>query len=149
VEWLLAILAGVLAAPVGFVLGTLVAYGALTLRGMTEREGRRGLLAGTFGGPLGAIGGFMLGFQGYWWLEGGGGGGLAGLLGGCLFGIPLGLLVGAAGLVCGIRLAERRKVTNYMGERAAWGFYYVALPSGVLTACGGFLLGWWMLGGAR
>ncbi len=139
-NWLIAIVAGLLAAPVGFLAGTLAAYGILALR-MPEREGRRGLLAGTIGGPLGAVGGFIAGFQGAWWVrEGGGGGFVLGLL----FGIPMGLLAATAGLVFGTHLAERRGVTNYAGERAAWGLYYVAIPAGILAGAGGFVLGFWL-----
>lgn len=143
-NWLYSILAGVLAAPVGFVLGTLVAYGILALRRVPEREGRRGLLAGTIGGPIGIILGFMAGFQGASWVMEGGGGTTRRLLAGCLFGIPGGLLAGTVALVLGIHWAERRGVTNYAGERAAWSLYYVAIPTLVLTAAGGFLFGWWM-----
>jgi hypothetical protein len=137
VDWVIAILAGLLAAPVGLLAGTLAAYGILALR-MPEREGRRGLLAGTIGGPLGAVGGFILGFEGAWWVrEGGGGSAVLGLL----FAIPMGLIAATAGLVLGTHLAERRGVTNYAGERAAFGLYYVAIPAGVLAAAGGFVLG--------
>ncbi|MCK6461209.1 MAG: hypothetical protein L6Q95_15105 [Planctomycetes bacterium] len=139
-SWLVAIVAGILAAPVGFALGTLAAYGILALR-MPEREGRRGLLAGTIGGPIGAIGGFILGFRGAWWVREGGGGSVAL---GLILGIPLGLVAAAVGLVLGTGLAERRGITNYAGERAAWGLYYVAIPAGVVAAAGGFVLGWWL-----
>jgi hypothetical protein len=139
-NWLIAVVAGVLCAPVGFLAGTLAAYGILALR-MPEREGRRGLLAGTIGGPLGAVGGFFVGFQGAWWVREGGGRGLAG---GLLFAVPLGLIAATAGLVLGTHLAERRGVTNYAGERAAWGLYYVAIPAGIVAAAGGFVLGWWL-----
>lgn len=142
-HWLISIAAGVLGAPVGFAAGTLATYGILSLR-MRELEGRRGLLAGTIGGPIGAIAGFMLGFQGAWWLLDGGGGAMRGLLGGLLFGIPLGLILGTLGLIFGTHLAEKRGVTNYAGERAAWGLYYVGLPALVLAAAGGFLFGWWL-----
>jgi hypothetical protein len=141
VNWLVSIVAGVLGAPVGFAAGTAVAYGVLTLRGISEREGRRGLLAGTIGGPVGIVAGFMLSFRGAWWILGGGGGSARGLLAGCLFAIPSGLIAGVVGLVLGTHMAERRGVTNYAGERAAWGLYYVAIPALVLTAAAGFLLG--------
>jgi hypothetical protein len=142
VKWLWSILAGVLAAPAGFALGTLAVYLILKLRGVPE--GRRGLLAGTIGGPIGVILGFMLGFQATWWVLEGGGGSWRGFVAGCLFGIPGGLVAGAAGLITGVHLAERRGVTNYMGERAAWGLYYVAIPALVVVAAGGFLFGWWL-----
>lgn len=140
--WLWSILAGVLAAPVGFLVGTFVAYGILKLRRVSELGGRRGLLAGTIGGPIGIVLGFMLGFQGAWWVIGGGGGSWRGFLAGCIFGIPGGVVAGALGLIAGVHMAERRGVTNYMGERAAWGLYYVAIPALVVVAAGGFLLGW-------
>ena len=144
-NWVWSILAGVLAAPVGFVLGTLAAYGILKLYRVSELGGRRGLLAGTIGGPIGIIAGFMLGFQGAWWVIGGGGGSWRGFVAGCLFGIPGGLVAGAVGLFAGTHWAERRGVTNYMGERAAWGLYYVAIPALVVVASGGFLFGWWLV----
>jgi hypothetical protein len=138
--WVVSIVAGVLAAPVGFLAGTLAAYAILS-RTTPEAQGRRGLLAGTIGGPIGAVGAFILGFQGVWWVREGGG---SGLVGGLLFAIPLGVLASVAGLVLGTHLAERRGVTNYAGERAAWGLYYVAIPSGLVFAAGGFVLGWWL-----
>jgi len=142
VHWLYAILAGLLAAPIGFLAGTAVAYLLFTLRGISEREGRRGLLAGTIGGPIGILAGFIAGFRTAWWLVGGGGGSLRGLLAGCLIGVPAGLVLGGVALVLGVRLAERRGVTNYAGERAAWSLFHVALPTFVATGAGGFLLGW-------
>jgi hypothetical protein len=141
-DWLVSILAGVLAAPVGFVLGTAVAYGLLTLRHVSEREGRRGFLAGLVGGPIGLVAGFLAAFRCAWWLRGGGGGTTRSLLFGALLGIPGGLLVGALAFVAGYHLAEARGLGNLGAERGVWSLFRVALPAAVLTTIGGFLLGW-------
>lgn len=143
--WILAIAAGLLVAPLGFAAGTALVYAGLALRGISEREGRRGLLAGTIGGPLGAIAGFCAGFQLAWWLREGGGGSWRGLLTGGLIAVPAAAIAGTAALIAGIHLAERRRVTNYAGERAAWSLYYVAIPTALVTAAAGFVMGWWLV----
>jgi len=142
--WLVSLGAGLLVAPVGFALGTLLHYAWLAWRGMREDQGRRGLLAATIGGPLGAIGGFWLGFQTSWWLLEGGGSPWRGFVAGCLIGLPAAAIAGTIALVAGVKLAERRRVTNYAGERAAWALYYVALPTTFVVAASGFVLGWWL-----
>jgi len=139
-SWVVAIVAGLLATPVGFAAGTLAAYGVLCLRG-PENQGRRGLLAGTLGGPIGAIVGFIVGFEGAWWVREGEGGSL---VGGLLFAVPLGLIAATAGLILGTHLAERRGVSNYMGERAVWGLYHVAIPAGLLAAGSAYVFGSWL-----
>jgi len=70
--WLLSILGGLAMAAVGSVVGLGVAYGALALRGVTEHEGRRGMLAFVYGVILGAPVGFWVGFKLAWWLCAGG-----------------------------------------------------------------------------
>lgn len=142
--WFWSILAGLLAAPLGFAAGTAVAWLWFGWRGATEREGRRGLLAGTIGGPIGVVVGFYLAFQSAWWLLDGGGGALRSVLIGCLFGLPAAIVVGGLAVILGIRLAERRGVTNYAGERAAFALYYLAIPAAVSTAIAGFVAGWWL-----
>lgn len=145
-HWLYQILAGLLAAPVGFALGTAVAYAWLSWRGVSEAQGRRGLLAGTAGGPLGVIAAFVAGHQTAGWLLDGGGGSWRTVFSGLLVGLPAAAILGTVALVAGVHLAERRGVTNYAGERAAWALYWLALPTAVVTAIIGFLAGGWLLG---
>jgi len=136
-----------LAAPLGFALGTAVAYAWLSWRGVSEDQGRRGLLAGTLGGPIGVVAAFLAGHQVAGWLLGGGGGSWRAVFGGLLVGLPAAALFGTVALVAGVHLAERRGVTNYAGERAAWALSWVALPTAVVTAIAGFLVGARLLGG--
>lgn len=134
------ILIGVLAAPVAAGLSVLVLYAVLT-RFMGENQGRRGLLAGAIGLPLGVLAGFAAGHTLGCGLRDGG----AGLLSRTLSGLALGTLTSALtlvlGVIVGVRIAERRGVTNYAGERAAWAWCYVALPAAVTMFMLAFVLG--------
>jgi hypothetical protein len=112
---ILSILTGILAAPIGSVLAILLVYGVLILRGRSEDQGRRGLLAGVLGIVPGAIVGFSVGMtlanvgatHPLAWLA---------HLGAALLGA---IAVGTIGLIIGTHCAEARGVTNYAGERAA------------------------------
>jgi hypothetical protein len=146
--WLLALTAGLVTVVPGIVAGTGLAYVWFGCRGATEREGRRGLLAGTVGVPLGAIGGFGLGWQGAWMVVDGGGGAWRPFCAGALLAVPTATVLGIAALGLGTAWAKRRGVTNYAGERAAWALYRVALPTVVLAGCGAFALGFWWAGSA-
>jgi hypothetical protein len=136
----------VLSIPLGAIAGVALLYVGLALGGMSEREGRRGLTAGVFGLVPGGIGGFMAGFAGAQWIQSGSEAATRGLLAGIVTGVLLALVLGFAGLLVGIPLAESRGVTNYAGERAAWSLFYVALPTAALAGIGGFLLGRWLAG---
>lgn len=140
-----ATLAGLACAPVGALAGLAVAYGILTWRGVSEMEGRRGFLAGFYGIVPGIVLGFWAGFAivrrlqtQYAERRAMVAGAAAGLLAAvCLF-VP--------GWIAGIRWAENRGASNYAGERAAWGLFYVALPLGVAGGIGGFMLGYVVMG---
>lgn len=141
------ILVGVLGAPVVALLTIVVAYLILACV-MPENEGRRGLLAGVLGLPIGTALGFIAGYSIACYLRDmptsshtGLAGFRAATLAGLAMGVPAGLIAAAVGLIVGTHLAEARGVTNYAGERAAWGLFYVALPAGVLTAAVGFIVG--------
>src|SRR5262245_42587442 len=114
------LLIGLLAAPLAGVLGLLAAYGVLWLRGVSEHQGRRGLLAFVFGFVPGALIGFAAVARTTWWLLEGGGGTWRSVIAGTMLALILASLAGAVALVLGVRLAEARRVTNYCGERAAW-----------------------------
>lgn len=62
--WLLCILGGIVGTPIGALAGIAVLYGWFWLRGVSEHEGKRGLMAGSIGilcgAPLGFYGGFKL-----------------------------------------------------------------------------------------
>ena len=101
-------------------------------RGVTEHEGRRGMLAFLYGLLLGVPLGFWIGFKLAWWLCTGGGGsraaiGLGALL--CVLGV---LALGVPALLAGIHLAERRGVSHSGGERTAWALRRVALQGQVV-----------------
>lgn len=145
--YLLSILGGIALAPLGAVVGTIVTYYGLALRGMAEDQGRRGLLAGLIGGGGGLVLGFYAGFQVAWWIIDGDGGNThpwAGAILSALFGLLGATLLGVPGLYFGVLLAEHQGVTNYMGERAAWALFWVAIPLAALGGLAGFLLGWWL-----
>lgn len=141
---LYAILIGLLAMPFGAVLGLLGMYGFLSLR-MSENQGRRGLLAGVIGIPAGLIIGFIAGSTLGSWLTNGSNENWRGVLGGSAMAVLAALVFGFIALIAGMRIAENRGVTNYAGERAAWGLFYVSLPIAVITGIGGFLFGRWLL----
>jgi hypothetical protein len=141
--WLSAILGGLALAPVCGLVALVVAYAAMAWRGVTEHEGRRGMLAFLYGLLLGVPLGFWIGFKLAWWLCTGGGSraaiGLGALL--CVLGV---LAVGVPALVAGIHLAERRGVSHSGGERTAWALRRVALPAAALGGVAAFALGWWL-----
>lgn len=140
------ILIGVLAAPLAGVLGLLLAYGLLKFRGISEYQGRRGLLAFVQGFLPGSIIGMIAVARFVWWLRRGEPDSLAQFLGAVLLALIVGLSCGFVGWVYGIKLAEKRRVTNYAGERAAWGFIRVAFPTLVATSLGGFWIGTLLFG---
>jgi hypothetical protein len=135
------LLLALLAAPVVGGAALFATYGILTLRGVSEREGRRGLLAFALGFLPGALLGFALALRLVWWLRRGEPSSLARFLAALGLALLLALLAGLGGWIFGIARAEARGVSNYAGERAAWGFLRWALPCSVLGALGGFALG--------
>lgn len=135
-----ATLGGFAGAPLGALLGLVIAYVCLMLQGVSEMEGRRGLLAAVFGLLPGFIAGFMGGFQITMWM-------LTRyvvwrqLIAGAAAGVLLAMLLGVAGFFLGYHWAEARGVSNYAGERGAWALFYVAFPGAALGGVAGFLLG--------
>lgn len=94
-------------------------------------KGRRALVASVYGIAPGVIGGFWLGFA------------LvrpAKALAGVAVGLTTAVVLFVVGLIAGIRWAAARGVSNYAGERAAWGLFYVAMPLAVAGGIGGFVL---------
>ena len=134
------ILVGVLSAPVASALVTLATYGVFCLF-MPENQGRRGLLAGVLGIPIGGFAGFVVGHTVTSWLVHCSPTAWSSAALGLAVALPAGLIAGLLGLIGGTRLAEARGVTNYAGERAAWGLFYVALPAAVVIGIAAFLLG--------
>lgn len=133
-------LGGFAGAPLGAVLGLVIAYLLLMFSGVSEMEGRRGLLAGLYGVVPGLIIGFIAGFQLTLWL-------LTRytawrqLIAGAAAALLFALLLGVAGFVMGYHWAEARGVSNYAGERGAWALFYVSLPGAAIGGIAGFLLG--------
>jgi hypothetical protein len=143
-SWLYPSLAGSLAAPCGGILGVLVAYVVLSLVGVSEREGRRGLTALLYGALPGAIAGFLLAFRAASWIARGGGGEWRRELAGALIAIPLAVAAGVGGLIAGIHWAEAHGVPHGGGQRGAWGLRRVALPAATAAGALGYLLGVWL-----
>ena len=127
-----AVLSGFVYAPAGAALGFAVAYGILAWwRGGSRMKGRRGLVASVYGIVPGMIGGFWFGFA------------LvrpAKALAGVAVGLTTAVVLFVVGLIAGIRWAAARGVSNFAGERAAWGLFYVAMPLAVAGGIGGFVL---------
>lgn len=140
------ILLALLAAPLAGALGLVSAYLALALRGVSEHEGRRGLLAFVLGFLPGALLGFVLVARAVWWLRRGDPEPAARFAAAVLLALACALLAGFGGWVAGIHRAEARGISNYAGERAAWGFAWYALPALIAGAVGGFALGTMLLG---
>jgi hypothetical protein len=85
--------------------------------------------------------GFVLVARAVWWLRRGEPEPPVRFAAAVLLAIVLALLAGLSGWIAGIRRAEARGVSNYAGERAAWGFAWYALPALIAGAVGGFALG--------
>ena len=117
-----AMLGGLAGAPLGAMLGLVIAYLLLMLAGISEMEGRRGMLAGLYGIVPGLILGFIAGFQITSWLftrytawrQ---------LIAGAAAALLLALLLGVAGFVMGYHWAEARGVSHYAGGRGAWAVF--------------------------
>lgn len=134
------ILLGLLGAPIGAALLTPAFY--LLLCGlMTEQQGRRGLLAGALGIPLGVASGFVAGYTGACWLRDGAGGLLGRTLCGLALAAPAGLASAGAALIYGARVAEARGIGAHARERLAWGLLHIALPIGLLVGAAAFVAG--------
>ncbi|MCW5554377.1 MAG: hypothetical protein KIS67_19735 [Verrucomicrobiae bacterium] len=134
------ILVGLLSAPIASVVVTLATYGVFCLF-MAENQGRRGLLAGVLGIPVGLFTGFIVGHTVTTWLLFSSYTLWRSLALGLLIAVPAAIIVGGLGLILGTHLAEARGISNYAGERAAWGLFHVALPAAVLIGIAAFLLG--------
>lgn len=134
------ILVGLLAAPIGAAAAVLVAYALLALR-MGENQGRRGLLAGVMGIPIGLVAGFIAGHTLAAWLRDGGAGLWSRAAAGIALAVPAAVVAAVIGLIAGTHMAEARGVSNYAGERGAWGLFYVALPAAVVIGVIAFLVG--------
>jgi hypothetical protein len=68
------------------------------------------------------------------------------MLAGAATGLLAAVVLFIPGWIAGIRWAEARGISNYAGERAAWGLIHVALPLAVVGGTGGFVLGYWLMG---
>lgn len=134
------ILVGLLSAPIASVVVTLATYGVFCLF-MVENQGRRGLLAGVLGIPVGLFIGFIAGHTATTWLLFSSDTFWRSLALGLVIAVPAAIIVGGLGLILGTHLAEARGISNYAGERAAWGLFHVALPAAVLIGIAAFLLG--------
>lgn len=134
------ILVGLLSAPIASVVVTLAAYGVFCLL-MPENQGRRGLLAGVLGIPVGLFVGFILGHTVTLWLLHSSQTLWRSVALGLVIAVPTAVVVGGLGLTVGTHLAEARGISNYAGERAAWGLFHVALPAAVLIGIVTFLMG--------
>jgi hypothetical protein len=66
--WILCILGGIVGTAMGIVAGIFAFYGYYWLRGVTEHEGKRGLLAGSMGILCGVPLGFYSGFKFVAWM---------------------------------------------------------------------------------
>ena len=66
--WTLTIVGGLAMALVGAAVTLIVTYAILARRGVTEHEGRRGMLAFVYAITIGAPAGFWLGFKLAWWM---------------------------------------------------------------------------------
>jgi hypothetical protein len=118
-----------------------LAYGWLTLRGVSEREGRRGLLAFAGGFLPGSFVGFAVVLRLVWWLRRGEPSDGARLFAAIGLSLVVGVLAGGAGWCFGIVRAEALGVRNYAGERAVYGFLWYALPCAGVGSALGFALG--------
>lgn len=139
-NWPWATAGGLAMAPIGAIAGLALAYILLLLGGVSEHEGRRGMLAAAYGLLPGAMAGFWAGFtivewSMTWHVV------WRATAAGCALGLLLAVVVGTAGLNAGIHLAEARGISNYAGERAAWSLFYVAFPLALAGAVCGFLVG--------
>ncbi len=134
------ILVGLLSAPIASVVVTLATYGVFCLF-MAENQGRRGLLAGVLGIPVGLFVGFILGHTVTLWLLHSSQTLWRSVALGLVIAVPIAVIIGGLGLIVGTYLAETRGISNYAGERAAWGLFHVALPAAVLIGTAAFLLG--------
>ncbi|MBK9386344.1 MAG: hypothetical protein IPN34_16145 [Planctomycetes bacterium] len=135
------IVLALLATPLAGALGLVVAYLALARRGVSEHEGRRGLLAFVLGFLPGALLGFVVVARAVWWLRRSDPEPAERFAAAVLLALVLALLAGLGGWVAGIHRAEARGISNYAGERAAYGFVWYALPALIAGAVGGFALG--------
>ncbi|MBL8900493.1 MAG: hypothetical protein JNM84_22880 [Planctomycetes bacterium] len=140
-DLLWSIVLALLATPLAGALGLVAAYLALARGGVSEREGRRGLLAFAFGFLPGALLGFVLVARAVWWLRRGDPEPPARFAAAVLLALVCALLAGLGGWIVGIHRAEKRGVSNYAGERAASGFVWYALPTAFAGAVAGFAWG--------
>ena len=66
--WVLTIVSGCVTAVVAAAVILIVAYVILARRGVTEHEGRRGMLAFVYAVCIGVPAGFWFGFKLAWWM---------------------------------------------------------------------------------
>lgn len=140
--WLLSMLGGAAMVPVAIVIGIAVAYGILSLRGVSEYEGKRGFLAMFYGGIPGAPLGFYIGHT---------------IAQRCLsdnaaatshrviLAALMALLVMSVAfipsLIGGVRWTERH-ARNHGGKQAAWSLFYFALPITLVLGAIIFFVTW-------
>jgi hypothetical protein len=140
--WVFSILGGFALAPVGAVIALVVAYIIVGWRGVTEYQGRRGMLAFLYALLIGAPLGFWGGFKLAWWFCTDAAGPRAAIGLGAIMAIPGVLATGLSALRFGTDLAERRHIGNSASQRLAWALTRIAFPAALLGGAAAFLLAW-------
>jgi hypothetical protein len=144
--WLFSLLGGLAIAPVGAIIALVIAYAVVGWRGVTEHEGRRGMLAFlyalTLGIPLGFWAGFTLARR-LCVLSAAGSPGAAVALSAMLSILGV-LAAGFPAMIYGSDLAERRPVANHPNQRNAWALTHIALPAALLGGLAAFALAWYL-----
>ena len=144
--WIFSVLGGLALAPVGAVVGLVIAYAVVGWRGVTEYQGKRGMLAFLYALILGVPLGFWAGFRLARWLC------VAAAVGSQGAGVGLGALLSILGMlaagfpamVYGSDLAEGRRVANHPNQRNVWALWRVALPAALLGGVAVFLIAWYL-----
>lgn len=137
-QTLFSLLIGALAAPLVGLLCFLLLSWVFTWR--TRFGARRHFMAFALGFVPGTLVGFCASCELAAWLVLGREGSWRTVLWSTLMGTALASSAGFSGLLVGMRWARARRVTNYCGERAAWGLVWVGLPAALVGAVAGVLL---------